>query len=272
MSASNSRKPNCGYHRGTSLQNQIKFENFCRLVNSVLESSSFNLPDSINTGFKTCGDRNGYWRIQEDRRVGRIGNLQICMGKNCCSACYGFANKAFNLTYNYRRNNSRNIERRDNSIRRDRINSIINERMLDELFESISAIDRNLGIDRSLGIVNTYTATNLEENADEDDESHPTNLYDDLDFGDSLPDGFKCPIGLTIMSDPVICSDGHSYERHNIKEWFKRNNKSPKTGLNLDNKMLIPNHSLRSSIEEFVEQFKRSQVSTLEEQTTTTNI
>ncbi len=267
MSTSNSRKPICGYHRGTSLQNQTKFDDFCRLVNSVLESSSFNLPDSINTGFKTCGDRNGYWRIQEDRRVGRIGNLQICMGKNCCSACYGFANKAFNLTYNYRRNNSRNIERRDNSIRRNRVNSIINERMLEELFESISAIDRNLGI------VNTYTATNLEENADTDEEeSHPTNLYDDVDFGDSLPDGFKCPIGLTIMSDPVICSDGHSYERHNIREWFKRNNKSPKTGLELRSKTLIPNHSLRSSIEEFVEQFKSSRVSSVEEQTTTTNI
>jgi Mg-chelatase subunit ChlD len=64
---------------------------------------------------------------------------------------------------------------------------------------------------------------------------------------------FECPISNEIMEDPVICSDGHTYDRKNIYNWLITLNKntSPITGLRLENKNLTPNHTLKSMIEEF---------------------
>ena len=44
---------------------------------------------------------------------------------------------------------------------------------------------------------------------------------------------------------------GHSYERSAIEEWFKNKNTSPKTGLPLDSKALLPNLTLLSQINEW---------------------
>ncbi|EOD07210.1 hypothetical protein EMIHUDRAFT_62203, partial [Emiliania huxleyi CCMP1516] len=54
------------------------------------------------------------------------------------------------------------------------------------------------------------------------------------------------------MRDPVACADGHSYERVNIERWLATNNTSPRTGAQLPNNALIPNHALRNSIEEWL--------------------
>lgn len=51
------------------------------------------------------------------------------------------------------------------------------------------------------------------------------------------------------MMDPVICSDGHTYENAAIAKWLKSHSTSPKTNLVLKGKQLIPNHGLRSAIE-----------------------
>mmetsp|Transcript_24544 Transcript_24544/g.34293 ORF Transcript_24544/g.34293 Transcript_24544/m.34293 type:complete len:152 (+) Transcript_24544:39-494(+) len=58
----------------------------------------------------------------------------------------------------------------------------------------------------------------------------------------------QCPITREVMKDPVICSDGHTYERSAIQQWLQRHNTSPKTNLPLASNVLIPNHSLRSII------------------------
>ncbi len=68
----------------------------------------------------------------------------------------------------------------------------------------------------------------------------------------NIPNDFLCPITSEIMRRPVICADGHSYEEAAILEWFKRSNRSPKTGLELQSKVLIPNIALRNAIEEFI--------------------
>ncbi len=61
---------------------------------------------------------------------------------------------------------------------------------------------------------------------------------------------FQCPITCEIMKDPVICADGHSYEREAIAHWFNNGEKkSPMTGLILSSTILIPNHNLRNAIE-----------------------
>ena len=47
--------------------------------------------------------------------------------------------------------------------------------------------------------------------------------------------------------------DGHTYERSAIEQWLESHSISPATGLELDSKQLIPNHSLRSLIRELHE-------------------
>jgi serine/threonine protein kinase len=66
------------------------------------------------------------------------------------------------------------------------------------------------------------------------------------------PETFLCPIGLEPMRDPVVCSDGHSYERANIERWLRTSNRSPKTNAALSSRALFPNHALRSTIEGFL--------------------
>ena len=56
------------------------------------------------------------------------------------------------------------------------------------------------------------------------------------------------------MIDPVILSDGHTYERKAIETWFKTKNTSPTTNINITNKTLTPNVALRQNIEAWREQ------------------
>ena len=39
-------------------------------------------------------------------------------------------------------------------------------------------------------------------------------------------EGVRCPITQEVMNDPVICADGHSYERAAIEEWFRTKHKT----------------------------------------------
>jgi hypothetical protein len=71
---------------------------------------------------------------------------------------------------------------------------------------------------------------------------------------------FLCPIGATMMRDPVVAADGHSYERAAITKWMGRAKPagaaptSPKTGLPLAHPELVPNFALLASIDEAVEE------------------
>ena len=64
-------------------------------------------------------------------------------------------------------------------------------------------------------------------------------------------DCFTCSISQEKMLDPVICADGHTYERSQIELWLQTNNTSPKTNLPLQNKTLIPNLALKAAIVAF---------------------
>ena len=63
-----------------------------------------------------------------------------------------------------------------------------------------------------------------------------------------VPDEFLCPITREVMNEPVVCADGHTYERDSIREWFRSHRTSPKTNTVLPHKQLVPNHALRSQI------------------------
>ena len=63
---------------------------------------------------------------------------------------------------------------------------------------------------------------------------------------------FKCPITEKIMSEPVIASDGHTYERYVIEKWNRTNQTSPKTREKIEDRF-FPNLSMKNQIEEFKE-------------------
>jgi len=69
----------------------------------------------------------------------------------------------------------------------------------------------------------------------------------------SCPDEYMCPITCEMMVDPVIASDGHTYERTAIKRWFQQKLTSPKTNLTLNSDLLVPNGVLRNQINTFIE-------------------
>lgn len=54
------------------------------------------------------------------------------------------------------------------------------------------------------------------------------------------------------MRDPVIATDGHTYERSAINQWYQASNLSPKTGLQLTSRNLIENIALRNTIQDFL--------------------
>ena len=67
------------------------------------------------------------------------------------------------------------------------------------------------------------------------------------------PDDFLCPVSHELMADPVLATDGHTYERREIERWFRKKLTSPKTGEALGSAAVFPNHSMRRMIVEWRE-------------------
>jgi hypothetical protein len=64
-------------------------------------------------------------------------------------------------------------------------------------------------------------------------------------------DNFICPITQDIMSEPVICSDGITYEKSAIQQWLQHNATSPVTRQPLYNHNLIVNYALKNMIDNY---------------------
>lgn len=80
-----------------------------------------------------------------------------------------------------------------------------------------------------------------------------TNRADAAANSGTCPHGYLCPISLSIMKDPVIAMDGHSYERASIEQWFQSHNTSPVTNLPIQSTTVIDNISLRSAISDYLQ-------------------
>ena len=78
-----------------------------------------------------------------------------------------------------------------------------------------------------------------------------TFTYNDKTITADVFEDFICPISSEVMNDPVIISDGHSYERAVITQWLRDHNTSPKTGEQLRNKNIITNYAIKGVIDEF---------------------
>lgn len=48
--------------------------------------------------------------------------------------------------------------------------------------------------------------------------------------GMRIRDEFICPITFELFRDPVVASDGHTYEKGAIDKWLRTNTTSPRTG------------------------------------------
>jgi Mg-chelatase subunit ChlD len=67
---------------------------------------------------------------------------------------------------------------------------------------------------------------------------------------DAINPSFYCPITGALMEDPVIDSEGNTYERTAIEAWLDRHNTSPITRNRLTKDDLRPNRALKNSIDE----------------------
>lgn len=70
----------------------------------------------------------------------------------------------------------------------------------------------------------------------------------------TYPTEFKCPITQDLMMDPVIASDGHSYEKKALQSFLSRGNRtSPLTREKLDHKIVISNMNLKKRIRDYAD-------------------
>lgn len=69
-----------------------------------------------------------------------------------------------------------------------------------------------------------------------------------------LPEEFRCPISLKLMSDPVIISSGQTYERVCIEKWFSEgHDMCPKTKQKLSYLGVTPNYCVKGLIASWCE-------------------
>lgn len=90
---------------------------------------------------------------------------------------------------------------------------------------------------------------------------HLSSHYDESSSSSSLsmvfnvPDEYRCPISLDLMSDPVIVASGHTYDRNSIAQWINSGHHTcPKSGQRLIHMALIPNYALKSLIHQWCQE------------------
>jgi len=132
--------------------------------------------------------------------------------------------------------------------------------MLSKLWESTHDLDKvliqleNIPMPEDL----THMKKNKgEEEEEEEGDGAEQNLASGRNKGkqkvnENPPPDFLCPITNEVMKDPVVASDGHTYEKTAIEEWFRKSNTSPMTGVALEMKTVFPNFNLRSRIKDWV--------------------
>jgi hypothetical protein len=50
----------------------------------------------------------------------------------------------------------------------------------------------------------------------------PPALQGQVEGQGAVPQAFECPISCTVMQDPVMAQDGHTYERSAIETWIAK--------------------------------------------------
>lgn len=68
---------------------------------------------------------------------------------------------------------------------------------------------------------------------------------------ESTPKHYICPIIHEMMHDPVLCKQGHTFERTSIETWIEKHRTCPIDRSPIKRDDLVPNRVLREQIEEF---------------------
>tara|TARA_Y200000002_G_scaffold363407_1_gene351426 strand:- start:39 stop:1355 length:1317 start_codon:yes stop_codon:yes gene_type:complete len=69
----------------------------------------------------------------------------------------------------------------------------------------------------------------------------------------NYPTDLCCPISKDVMIEPVMMSDGHTYDKENIEKWLQKNNKSP-----LTNEILKPDITINYNLKKLIEDHKEN--------------
>lgn len=69
--------------------------------------------------------------------------------------------------------------------------------------------------------------------------------------GMKIRDEFICPITYELMREPVVASDGHTYEKSAIEKWLKTSRVSPRNGETIQ-AFTIPNFNVRKMIQDII--------------------
>jgi len=72
------------------------------------------------------------------------------------------------------------------------------------------------------------------------------------DANDDIPKAFQCPITREVMFDPVLDSEGNTYERAALLTWLSDHHTSPVSRQPLSQRTITPNNALRETIHEFM--------------------
>ena len=76
---------------------------------------------------------------------------------------------------------------------------------------------------------------------------------------DLLPASFRCPITQDVFLSPVVASDGFTYEKQALLNWFADGNfTSPMTRAQLNPRNLHPNRSLEAAIDDHKKLLRRN--------------
>lgn len=84
------------------------------------------------------------------------------------------------------------------------------------------------------------------------------NMCDKIELTDNLLASITCPITHQIFLNPVIISDGNTYECDAIHEWLKNHDTSPLTGVHYEQyeTIYIPNNAIKHLVDIILQQNK----------------
>mmetsp|Transcript_80366 Transcript_80366/g.157687 ORF Transcript_80366/g.157687 Transcript_80366/m.157687 type:complete len:583 (+) Transcript_80366:91-1839(+) len=71
--------------------------------------------------------------------------------------------------------------------------------------------------------------------------------------GMKIRDEFICPITYELMRDPVVASDGHTYEKAAIEKWLKHHQISPRNGEPMVS-FTLPNMNMKKLIQDIIDE------------------
>lgn len=114
-----------------------------------------------------------------------------------------------------------------------------------EALENVLDAGRRLGVDEALLVPFRSRLSDLME------EIRQARRREALGLSIDPPDAFACPVTMEVMRDPVIGSDGHTYERQTLNRLLATTRISPLTREKLKSNVIIPNHNLRKRIREY---------------------